>query len=556
MNVRSMPSTTAFSGRKNLHSAVPRRFPRTGRGTLGLLLVLLLSALAVQPLSAQTYTDLYDFGGTAGGCCPPSPSVMAEGRDGNIYGTSPTGGTANKGMIFKMTPAGVVTVLHSFDGIHGDNPVGGLVLGLDGNFYGTTENGGANGYGEIFKITPAGVLTVLYSFKGTADGGYPVSPLIVGTDGFFYGTSYPGFAYKMSPAAVFSVIAKIPGTSYGPLLQARNGSFYGVTEYNGTHSGGTIYKITGTTVTTIHNFDLATGSNPVGGLVEGSDGNLYGTTTVGDVSGGGVIYRITPAGVYTALVMLDGVHTLNGTQVNAGLIAGADGILYGATVWGGTNSYGVIFSMTTGGAYAVLHSFDAPHGSGAYATPMQHTNGKIYGTTTRGGVGGKGVIYSFTDGLASFAGLTSTSGIVGKTVGILGRGFSGATSVYFNGTLASFHVVSNTFLTAVVPSGETGIIRVDTSSGNLVSSKVFRVTPQTTSVSPASGAVGSTVTITGAGLIQAEGITVGGKSVNAYTVNSDTTLTFHVPTGATTGNIIVTTPGGKAVSKTEFTVTP
>jgi uncharacterized repeat protein (TIGR03803 family) len=168
-------------------------------------------------------------------------------------------------MIFKMTQAGVVTVLYSFDGTHGSNPVGGLVLGLDGNFYGTTQNGGANGYGEIFKITPAGVLTVLYDFKGTVDGGYPVSPLIVGADGFFYGTSYPGYAYKISPAAVFTVIAKIPGTSNGPLLQARNRSFYGVTEFNGTHSGGTIYKITGTTVTTIHNFDLPTGSNPGSG---------------------------------------------------------------------------------------------------------------------------------------------------------------------------------------------------------------------------------------------------------------------------------------------------
>jgi hypothetical protein len=96
MKVRSILSTTYFSGRKNLHTSVSSRFPLANRATFGLLLLLLLSALAAQPLSAQTYTDLYDFGGAAGGCCPPSPSVMAQGRDSNIYGTSPTGGTPTK----------------------------------------------------------------------------------------------------------------------------------------------------------------------------------------------------------------------------------------------------------------------------------------------------------------------------------------------------------------------------------------------------------------------------------------------------------------------------
>jgi uncharacterized repeat protein (TIGR03803 family) len=66
------------------------------------------------------------------------------------------------------------------------------VLGADGNLYGTTEFGGTNSYGTIFKITPAGVLTVLYDFTGNADGGYPVAPLVLATDGNFYGTSYPG----------------------------------------------------------------------------------------------------------------------------------------------------------------------------------------------------------------------------------------------------------------------------------------------------------------------------------------------------------------------------
>src|SRR6202030_1803439 len=116
--------------------------------------------------------------------------------------------------------------------------------------YGTTEDGGANSYGTIFKITPFGVLTVLYNFTGNADGGYPVAPLVLATDGNLYGRSYPGAAFKISPTGVFKLINKIRTVSYGPLLQASDGNFYGVTEFAGTFAAGTVYKIAGTKVTT------------------------------------------------------------------------------------------------------------------------------------------------------------------------------------------------------------------------------------------------------------------------------------------------------------------
>lgn len=555
MTARSILSATRFSIHSNPHNRVSSRFPLTRGAMLLLFLLLLLAAFCPQPLSAQTYLDLFDFGGTPGGCCPPHPSLMAQGRDSNIYGTTSTGGTANKGMVFKITQAGVLTTLYNFDGTHGSTPIGGLVLGPDGSLFGTTEEGGANGYGNIFKITPAGALTVLYDFTGNADGGYPVSPLMIGADGNFYGTSYPGYAYKMSPQGAFQAITKIPSTTFGPLVEV-SGSFYGVTEFGGAKSAGTIYRITGTTATTIHTFDGPHGSFPIGGLVQGSDGNLYGTTTSGGSVNAGIIYRITTTGVFTVLVNFDSVHTLGGYEADAGLIAGADGNLYGVTIWGGQYGYGVIFRLTTGGAYSVLYSFKAPSGDGAYATPMQHTNGRIYGTTTRGGGGGMGVVYSFNDGLAPYLQLFNDSGKVGKVIGILGRGFTGASSVEFNGTPASFHVISNTYMTATVPSGETGFVSVNMASGNLLSSTIFRVTPLLTSFSPASGKVGDTVTLTGSGLIQAQNITVGGVPVTTYTVNSDTQVSFRVPTGAKTGAIVLATPGGKVTAKGSFTVTP
>lgn len=550
-NLSKCWAVSSFQGKLGSKNEGLARSASAGLRRLAFLLCMLSFFAAT--LSAQTYQDLFEFNGTADGCCPQYPAILAQGRDGNLYGTTAAGGANNVGLVFRITPTGSFSVIRSFDTTHGSTPVGGLVLGLDGNLYGTTEFGGAHSYGNIFKITPTGVLTVLYDFTGNADGGLTVAPLIVATDGNFYGTSYPGVAFKLSPTGVFKVIGKIPTVSYGPLLQAYDGAFYGVTQFGGTYSAGTIYKIVGKKVTTLYSFDGPHGAYPIGGLVQGSDGNLYGTTASGGGSNAGVVYRITPTGTLTVLINFDSVHPLGGYQADAGLVAGSDGNLYGATVWGGTSVYGTIFEMTTGGSYAVLHDFDAPSGAGAYSTPVQHTNGRIFGMTARGGTPGKGVVYSLDNGVAPFALLTIGAGTVGRSVGILGQ-FSGTASVMFNGTPASFRVISDTYLTATVPAGETGFIRVNTSSGVLLSSKIFKVTPKITSFSPASGPVGSSVVITGSGLIQAEKITVGGVQVNAFTVNSDATVTFRVPSGAKTGKIVITTPGGSATSKA-FTVT-
>ena len=517
--------------------------------------LVLFFVLCSGTLRAQDYLDIYSFPGFPGGCCPQYPSVMAQGRDGNLYGITTTGGLNNLGTIFKITPTGTLTTLFNFDTTHGSTPIGGLVLGLDGNLYGTAERGGAHGFGNIFRITPAGALTVIYDFTGGTDGGLPVAALMIGSDGNFYGTSHPGIAFRITSGGVFTPIASIPTDTYGPLALASNGSYYGVTEFGGTNTDGTIYRITGTTSTTLYNFDGPHGAFPIGGLVVGSDGNLYGTTTAGGANNDGVIFRITPAGAYTILVNFDHTQPLLGYQAYAGLIAGSDGNLYGATIWGGTYGDGVIFQMTTAGAYSVLTSFDAPGGDGAYATPMQHSSGSIFGLTSRGGAVSNGVVYRFDTGLTPFVSLTNPVGLVGKPLGILGNGFTSTSSVTFNGTPASFHVLSTHFLTATVPSGETGFVTVTTSSGTLISNKVFRVTPQITGFSPPNGKVGDSIVLSGAGLIQAEAITVGGVAVTAFTVNSDLQVTFKVPTGAKTGKIRLGTPGGIATSGATFTVT-
>jgi len=529
-------------------------------GGRALRLFLLFFVLGAETLNAQTYHDLYNFGFSQTGCCPVYPAVMAQGRDGNIYGTTVRGGTNGVGIVFKITPSGSLTTLYNFDTVHGSTPVGGLALGVDGNLYGTTEAGGAHGYGNIFRITPSGALTVIYNFTGKADGGYPVAPLTLGLDGTFHGISYPDVAFRVTTAGLFTVVVgvvtTVPTVSYGQLLQAKNGSFYGVTQFGGTKSAGTIFKITGTTSTILYNFDGTHGAYPIGGLAEGTDGNLYGTTTAGGATNAGVIFRITPAGVLTVLLSFDSAHPLGGYQAYAGLVAGSDGNLYGTTIWGGNYGYGVIFRLTTSGAYSVLYHFSAPSGDGAYSTPMEHTNGEIFGMTVRGGAGGDGVIYSFSDSLTPFARLTSGAGAVSNVVGILGKGLMGTTGVKFGGTSATFTVVSDTYLTAKVPAGTTGTVSVATASGTLLSSKIFKVTPTISGFTPASGKVGAKVTIAGTGLIQTNALTVGGVKVTAFTKNSDAKVTFIVPAAAKTGKIVVTTPGGTATSAAVFTVTP
>ncbi len=120
-----------------------------------------------------------------------SPAGLVQGHDGNFYGTTPRSYT--DGTVFKITPSGTLTTLHTFDGTDGNNPQAGLVLGTDGNFYGTTYSGGTSsncgyGCGTVFKMTPSGSLTTLHSFSGT-DGYNVQAGLVEGSDGNFYGTT-------------------------------------------------------------------------------------------------------------------------------------------------------------------------------------------------------------------------------------------------------------------------------------------------------------------------------------------------------------------------------
>lgn len=492
------------------------------------------------------------------------------------------------GTVFKVTTTGALTDLYTFaldTGSDGDQPVGGLALGPNGNFYGTASEYGLTtegacdtgiwGCGTIFEITPAGTLTVLHTFTGP-DGFLPYANMTLGTDGNLYGTTLYGgnqsaagcsgigcgTVFKITPQGEFTSLYSFQGpqgtdgsSPIGRLFQGPNGNFYGTND-------ATIFEITTTgKLTTLYSFPCTAGGPcwPYGGVIQASDGNLYGTTATGGTNGYGAVYKLVGKKLTTLYNFCSLPNCADGSYPYGGLIQATDGNLYGTTAGGGPYS-GTVFEITLKGKLTTLYTFcsqpQCADGSIPYGDLLQATDGNFYGTTIEGGVSSLGTVYRISNGLTPFVKLVTTSGKVGASVTILGTSLTGSSAVTFDGVAAIFRTNSTgTAITATVPAGaKTGSIQATTPGGLLTSSNTFLVTPQLTTFSPTSGTVNTQVTITGVSLAQATKVTFGGVPAS-FTVSSDKQITATVPNGAKTGKITITTPGGTATSKTSFTVT-
>src|SRR5450755_3072759 len=265
------------------------------RAGLILTTLMLMVAIAATPAAAQTYTVLYNFDGIT--ATQPS-GTLVQGRDGNLYGTTQSGGSSIWGVVFKITPDGALKVVYNFDGVHGGYPSDGLTLGNDGNLYGTAAGSvGAGGGGypsTIFKITPRGNLTTLYTFSGDyANAGAYASP-ILGSDGNFYVLSTGGVAFKISPSGTFTEFGNSLAfhAGYDRLLQGTDGIFYFPAEGS---SAGEIDKLTSGLARKLYTFHHNDGAIPYA-VIEGPNGNLYGTTREGGSYGVGEVYELTPQG--------------------------------------------------------------------------------------------------------------------------------------------------------------------------------------------------------------------------------------------------------------------
>lgn len=153
--------------------------------------------------AAGDETVLYAFAGEADGGTPQAGVIRDSA--GNLYGTTLSGG------VYRLSPDGIFTVLHTFaGGTDGKNPRAGVVRDSAGNLYGTTEFGGdaacsLEGCGVVYKLTPAGEETILHSFTDGADGGAPFAGVIVGSSGNLYGAASEqgpgggGVVYALTP---------------------------------------------------------------------------------------------------------------------------------------------------------------------------------------------------------------------------------------------------------------------------------------------------------------------------------------------------------------------
>ena len=323
-----------------------------------LVLGLAMSIASSCQLRAQTYTPVHSFSPwSKDGCCQGSPGLLAEGIDGNIYGTNPSQ-LGGYGTLISYSPSsGVFFTPANFQGgLNGDTPQSGLTLGADGYLYGTTLRGGTNKVGTVVR-SAGGIPTGIYSFLNGKDGAYPWAPPVQTPDGNLWGVTYngalQGTVYRLTPAGVLTYTNVLPSQTKAPLILAADGNLYGTTTGGGTYNAGTVFQLTpGGTITIVHSFNSSTeGYSPSGPVMQGSDGRLYGTTHWGGTNGLGTVYRVSTngSGFFTLHQFQNSAMTKEGDYPNSGLVQGSDGYLYGVAPSGGSTGYGTLFKLDTVG---------------------------------------------------------------------------------------------------------------------------------------------------------------------------------------------------------------
>ena len=403
-----------------------------------------------------------------------------------------------------------------------------LLQSADGNFYGTTFAGGTgnNASGTVFQITPAGQLTTPFTFVADQNGNFPdgslPTSLVEGNDGLLYGT---------------------------------NGG--------GSGNSGVVFKLSKTgTIQVLHNFcsSCGDGSTPFG-LILGQDGNFYGFSL-------GKLFRITPAGSFSVL------HTFNSATegpTGLGLTQASDGNFYGTTL-GGQTIFTTLFRLTPAGQFTTLHSFH--YADFPTSGPIQASDQKLYGVRSGGifdsslngsgfqeltisGLNARTVIqgsdlnlWSLTPSNTAFPQgairVISTAGSLLQTIP-----FDGA-----NGSLPVAPLVQGSDGKMVGVAEEGGSVP----QGNTASGAVFTLDegltppkPTILNFTPSTGKVGSSVMIHGAHFIGSTQVSFNGVSASFQVLNTGN-IKATVPTGATTGPIAVTNPGGTASSSKNFSV--
>jgi uncharacterized repeat protein (TIGR03803 family) len=325
-------------------------------------------------------TPLYDFQGGSDGAYPYASVIF--GSDGSLYGTTAFGGDGTMGTVFRLKPQVTTcrtglcpwneTVLFSFDGSNGNQPVGEIVFDAAGSLYGTTSYAGYGSGGTVYKLSPRSggwTLAILHSFSSN-DGNEPFGGVIFDKAGNLYGTTAfgPGNACNGGGCGiVFQLVPSESGWTENILYAFQNGG---------------------------------AGELPRAGLIFDSLGNLYGTTAAGQGRDGTypIVFELTPSnGIWTFSVL----HEFSGNQGPQGSLAmDSAGNLYGTTYAGGAHGYGSLFKLTPmngGWTYADLHGFTGDSDGGyPYSNVTLDAYGNFYGTASIGGANDYGVVWEVT----------------------------------------------------------------------------------------------------------------------------------------------------------------
>ena len=259
----------------------------------------------------------------------------------------------------------------------------------------------------IIPVTAPGVsLTTPWSFKGGTSGEYLYSPLVQGKDGGFYGTTFEGGAngdgtiFKWTTNGLFTTLYSLSWTAgalpYGGLCQGKDNYLYGTAYAGATNGNGTLFRVTtGGGFSVLAPLNGVNGASPAAGMIQGGDGFFYGTTLEGGAYGYGTVFRLTTGGTLTTLAAFD---STDGGYPSAVLAPGSDGNFYGTTENGGTNGMGTVFKLTPAGILTRLHSFSFSDGAVPVAGVVQGVDGGFYGVTYEGGAYGYGTIFKLTAG--------------------------------------------------------------------------------------------------------------------------------------------------------------
>ncbi len=184
------------------------------------------------------------------------------------------GGAAGLGVLFQLMPDNTLNVLHAFAGTPTDGayPIGGVIQGSDGNIYGTTQYGGSADAGTVVQLTAAGTSTILYAFTGGNDGAYPYAGIIQGSDGNFYGTSAYGGASGGGVAFRVSLTPSL--VTWSPPAPIVYGTRLGTSQLNATASVPGTFTYTPPAGTLLHG-----GQQTLSVLFTPTDTSTYSLTT-------------------------------------------------------------------------------------------------------------------------------------------------------------------------------------------------------------------------------------------------------------------------------------